>query len=323
MKAFARLGLVAAMLISGAATQAQPGSDYPNKPIKFILPSSPGGGGDMVGRLIGDGLSKRLGQPVIIENNAGASGTIAISQLSKAQPDGYTIGLGTMTSTTLAPTVYPKLPYDPVKDLTTIAGIGTSPIVLLVSNDVPVKNLKEFLDYARKSPNPLQYGSWGLGSTGHFCAEVLSQKTGVKLSHVPYKGSAPVMTAMLSGEIKAAWLDMATGTAAVRSGKIHPVALCSRPTAGFPNVATYKAQGVDFDQWTGWAMFAPPNMPKPILDKLANAVKQTIADPAVSARLLDWGITAEFIPGEQRNADNAKDIQAWRKIAIDAGMKFD
>jgi tripartite-type tricarboxylate transporter receptor subunit TctC len=131
------------------------------------------------------------------------------------------------------------------------------------------------------------------------------------------------MTAMLGGEIKVAWLDMATGTAAVRSGKIHPVALCTRPTASFPDVGTYKAQGVDFDQWTGWAMFAPPNLPKPILEKLAKAVKDTINDPAVSAKLLDWGITAEFIPGDQRNADNAKDIQAWRKIATDAGMKFD
>ena len=322
MNFFSKLGLVA-VLSASAFAHAQTGSDYPNKPIKFILPSSPGGGGDMVGRLIGNNLSKRLGQPVVIENNAGASGTIAIHQLSQSKPDGYTIGLGTMTSTTLAPTVYPKLPYDPDKDLTTIAGIGTSPIMLIVSNDLPIKNLQDFLAYARKSPEPVQFGTWGLGSTGHFCAEVLGQKTGIKLSHVPYKGSAPVMTAMLGGEIKVAWLDMATGTAAVRTGKIRPIAMCTRPTASFPDVGTYKSQGVDFDQWTGWAMFAPPNMPKPILEKLAMAVKDTITDPAVSAKLQDWGITAEFIPGEQRGADNSKDIQAWRKIARDAGMKFD
>lgn len=323
MNGFKQVGAVAIASLLGLGTQVHASGNYPSRPIKFILPSSAGGGGDMVGRLIGEGLARRLGQPVVIDNNAGASGTIAIGQLAKAQPDGYTIGLGTMTSTTLAPTVYPKLTYDPVKDLTTIAGIGTSPIVLLVRNDVPVKNLKDFLEYAKKSPEPVQYGSWGLGSTGHFCAEVLSQKTGIKLSHVPYKGSAPVMTAMLGGEIKAAWLDMATGTAAVRSGKIRPVALCSRPTAAFPNVATYKDQGVDFDQWTGWAMFAPPNLPKPILEKLTRAVQETIADPAVVAKLLDWGVTAEFIPGAQRNADNAKDIQTWRQIAHDAGMKFD
>lgn len=323
MNGFKPVGVIAIASVFALSANVQAGGNYPSRPIKFILPSSAGGGGDMVGRLIGEGLSRRLGQPVVIDNNAGASGTIAIGQLAKAPPDGYTIGLGTMTSTTLAPTVYPKLSYDPVKDLTTIAGIGTSPIVLLVRNDVPVKNLQEFLAYAKKSPEPLQYGSWGLGSTGHFCAEVLSQKAGIKLSHVPYKGSAPVMTAMLGGEIKAAWLDMATGTAAVRSGKIRPVALCSRPTAAFPGVATYKEQGIDFDQWTGWAMFAPPNLPKPILDKLSNAVQQTIADPAVATKLLDWGITAEFIPGTQRNADNAKDIQTWRQIAQDAAMKFD
>ena len=314
----------AALVLGAAALGSAQGADnYPSKPIRFILPSSPGGGGDMVGRLIGDGLAKRLGQPVVIDNNAGASGTIAIHQLSQSKPDGYTIGLGTMTSTTLAPTVYPKLNYDPVKDLTTVAGIGTSPIMLLVTNDVPAKNLTEFLAYARQSAHPVQYGSWGLGSTGNFCAEVLAQKTGIKLSHVPYKGSAPVMTAMMGGEIKVAWLDMATATASVRTGKMRPVALCTRPTASFPDVRTYKQEGVDFDQWTGWAMFAPPNLPKPVLDKLAAAVKQTISDPAVAVKLLDWGITAEFIPGDKRNADNARDIQAWRKIAVDAGMTFD
>jgi len=321
MKFITTLKIFSALMV-GVVAQANAASQYPDKPITFILPSSPGGGGDMVGRLIGEGLSKRLGQPVIIENNAGASGTIAIAKLSRAEPDGYTIGLGTMTSTTLAPIVYPKLAYDPVKDLTTIAGIGTSPIVLMVRNDLPVSNLQEFLDYAKKSPNPVQYGSWGVGSTGNFCAEVLSQKTGIKLSHVPYQGTAPVLNAMLSGEIKVAWLDMATGTTAARTGKIHPVALCTRPTPEFPKVGTYQQQGVDFDQWTGWAMFAPPKLPKPILDKLANAVRETIEDPKISSRLLTWGITAEFIPGEKRNADNAKDITAWRKIAHDAGMKF-
>ena len=321
MKFMNKFGFAAA-LMAGAVGLAHAASDFPNRPITFLLPSAPGGGGDMVGRLIGEGLSKRLGQPVIVENNAGASGTIAIAKLSRSEPDGYTIGLGTMTSTTLAPIVYPKLPYDPVKDLTTIAGIGTSPIVLLVKDDLPVKNLQEFLDYARKSPDPVQYGSWGVGSTGNFCAEVLAQKTGIKLSHVPYQGTSPVLTALLGGEIKVAWLDMATGTTAVRTGKIRPVALCTRPAAAFPRTGTYKDQGVDFDQWTGWAMFAPPKLPKPILDKLAVAVRETINDPKISAKLLDWGITAEFIPGAERNADNAKDIKAWRKIAQDADMKF-
>ena len=320
MKFIGKLGIFAALIV-GATMQANAASDYPDRPITFILPSAPGGGGDMVGRLIGDGLSKHLGKPVIIENNAGASGTIAINKLSRSKPDGYTLGLGTMTATTLAPVIFSHLPYDPVKDLTTVAGFGTSPIVLLVRSELPVKNLQEFLSYARKSADPVQYGSWGVGSTGNFCAEVLAQKAGIKLSHVPYQGTAPEMNAMLSGEIKAAWFDAATGATLVRSGKTRAVALCTRPSAAFPNVGTYKDQGVDFDQWTGWTLFAPPNVPKPIVDKIANALKETIKDPTVAARLLNWGITAEFIPGEQRHADNAKDIAVWRQVAHDAGMK--
>jgi tripartite-type tricarboxylate transporter receptor subunit TctC len=322
-KLFRACILAATTLLGIACAWAQTAGDYPNKPIRMILPSAPGGGGDMVGRLLADNLSKRLNQPFVVENNAGASGTIAINQLSKAKPDGYTIGLGTMTTTTLAPAVYEKLPYDPIKDLTTLARIGTSPIMLLVSNDVPANNLKEFLAYVKKSPDPIQYGTWGLGSTGHFCAEVLAQKTGAKLSHVPYKGSSPVMVAMLGGEIKVAWLDMATGTAAVRSGKVKPLAMCTRRTVNFPDVATYKEQGVDFDQWTGWAVFAPAGVPKAIADKIGVALRDTVKDPAVAAKLQDWGITADFVPGEEQAAINRREVEVWKKVAKDAGMKLE
>jgi tripartite-type tricarboxylate transporter receptor subunit TctC len=322
MKSLLRTCFIAVAILSASAV-AQAADDFPSRPIRIILPSSPGGGGDMVGRLLADNMGKRLHQPLIVENNAGASGTIAINMLAKAKPDGYTIGLGTMTTTTLAPAVYPQLPYDPVEDLTTLGGVGASPIMLVATNDVPVSDLKEFVQYARKSPEPIQFGTWGLGSTGHFCAEVLSQKTGVKLTHVPYKGTAPVLTALLGGEVKVAWLDMATGTTAVRTGKIKPLAMCTSRTANFPNVATYKEQGVDFDQWTGWAMFAPAGVPKPIVDKLAAALRDTVSDPAVAARLLDWGITAQFVPGEQRAADNQRDVEVWKKIAKDANMKLE
>lgn len=314
---------IAVACLAAAGAHAQTSADYPNRPIRIILPSAPGGGGDMVGRLLSDGLSKRLHQTMVVENNPAASGTIAIHQLSQAKPDGYTIGLGTMTTTTLAPAVNPKLPYDPLKDLTTLARIGTSPIILLATQDVPASNLKELLALAKASPVPLQYGTWGLGSTGHFCAEVLAQKAGVKLSHVPYKGSAPVMMGMLGGEIKLAWLDMATGTTAVKTGKIKPLAMCTRRTANFPNVATYKEQGVDFDQWTGWAVFAPAGVPKPIVDRIGEALRETVRDPAVAAKLLEWGITPDFVPGEEQAAINRREVEVWKKVAKDADMKLE
>ena len=321
MKSLAVLAIsIAAVAVSGAARAE---SDYPNRPIKMILPSAPGGGGDLFGRVLAENMRKILGQPIVVENNAGASGTIAINQISKSKPDGYTFGLGTMTTTTLAPAVFEKLPYDPIKDLTTIARVGTSPIILVATSDFPANTLKEFVAAAKASKEPLMYGTWGIGSTGNFCAEILAQKAGVKLTHVPYKGTAPVVAALLGGEIKVAWLDMATGTTAVGTGKIKPIGMCTRRTSNFPDVATYKEQGIDFDQWTGWAVFGPPGMPKEIVEKLGAALRQTVEDPAVSAKMIGWGITPDYVSGPQQAEINAREIEVWKKIAKDASIKSD
>ncbi|SDD71885.1 Tripartite-type tricarboxylate transporter, receptor component TctC [Cupriavidus sp. YR651] len=301
----------------------QPTGDYPTRPVKLIVPSAAGGGADAFGRLLGDQLSKRLKQPFVVENIAGAAGTIAIGQLAHARPDGYTIALGTMTTTTLAPAVYHQLPYDPVKGLTTLARVGTSPIILVATTDLPANNLKELIELAKRSQKPIQFGTWGQGSTGHFCAEVLAQKAGIKLDHIPFKGGAAVMTAMMGDVIKVGWLDIGSGTAAVKTGKIKPLAMCTRRTANFPNVATYKEQGVDFDQWTGWAMYAPAGVPKPIVDKIAAALKDTLQDPSVMAKMNDWGITPDYLGGAEQAAVNVREIEVWKRVAREANITLD
>lgn len=306
-----------------ATTMAQPGTDYPSRPVRMLTPTSAGGGGDAFARLLSEQLGKRLGQSFVVENNAGAAGTIAISQLAHARPDGYTIGLGTMTTTTLAPAVYKTLPYDPVKDLTIIARIGTSPIVLVTTKDFPANDLKSFIAQAKAGGKPIQFGSWGLGSTGHFCAEVLAQKTGVRLDHIPFKGSSPVVTALLGGVVKVAWLDIGSSTAAVKTGKIKALAMCTRRSPSFPNVPTYKEQGVDFDQWTGWTMLGPAGMPRAVADKLGQALQATLNDPVVKEKMLVWGITPDFLPGPEQAAINARDIEVWKKIARDANISLD
>lgn len=322
MKTFAALTMLAALVTAPLST-AHAEDAYPNKPIRLIVPTAPGGGGDVFARILADQVGRRLKQPLVVENNAGAAGTIAIGQLARATPDGYTIGLGTMTSTTLAPAVYRNLPYDPIKDLTTIARVGTSPIILVATKDFPANNLKELVEVAKKSAAPLQFGTWGLGSTGHFCAEVLAQKTGIKLDHIPFKGTSPVVTAMLGGVVKVGFLDIGSGTSAVKTGKIKALAMCTRRTANFPNVATYKEQGVDFDQWTGWAMFAPAGLPRPIVDKLTAAVRDALKDPAVTSKMADLGITPDFVTGSEQAKVNAQDVHVWKRIAQDADIKLD
>jgi tripartite-type tricarboxylate transporter receptor subunit TctC len=314
MNKFLRTALLAIAAASPLA-QAQSAADYPNHPVRIIYPGAAGGGGDAFIRMLSEHLERRLGQPFIVENNASASGTVAIGQVARAKPDGYTITLGTMSSTTLAPAVFKDLPYDPVKDLTTLARIGTSPIIMVATTDFPANDIKEFVALAQKSPEPIQYGTWGMGSTGHFCAEVLAQKTGVKLQHIPFKGSSPVVVALMAGTIHVGWLDIGSGTAAVKTGKVKALGMCTSRTANFPNVGTYKEQGVDFNQWTGWAMFAPAGVPKPIVDKLGNTLKEILQEPSVRNRMLSWGITPDFVPGEEQAAINAREIKVWKKIA--------
>jgi tripartite-type tricarboxylate transporter receptor subunit TctC len=321
MNMFVKTAFVAGAMAAALGAAAQPATDYPTKPVRIIYPGAAGGGGDAFIRMLAEHLQKRLGQPFVVENNAAASGTVAISQVAQAKPDGYTITLGTMSSTTLAPSVFKNLPYDPIKSLTTLARVGTSPIIMVATKDFPANDLKEFIAYAKKSDKPIQYGTWGLGSTGHFCGEIVSQKTGIKLEHIPYKGSAPVMTDLLGGQIQVGWLDIGTGTAAVKTGKVKALAMCTRRTENFPGVATYKEQGVDFDQWTGWAMFAPAGVPKPVVDKLGAALKEILQEPDVKAKMLAWGITPDYVPGEEQAAINAKEIQVWKQIA--AGLKLE
>lgn len=317
----ANLLVAAALASTTALVQAQSATDYPSRPVRIIYPGAAGGGGDAFIRMLADHLQRRLGQTFVVENNAAASGTVAISQVAQAKPDGYTITLGTMSSTTLAPAVFKNLPYDPVKGLTTLARVGTSPIILVAVKDYPANNLREFVAHAKASAKPVQYGSWGLGSTGHFCGEIVAQKTGVKLDHIPYKGSAPVVTDLLGGQIQVGLLDIGSGTAAVKTGKVKALAMCTRRTANFPDVATYKEQGVDFDQWTGWAMFAPAGVPKPIVDKLGATLREILKEPEVSSKMLGWGITPDFLPGEEQAAINARDVLVWKQIA--AGLKLE
>lgn len=313
--------LIAAVLTATALTAQAQATDYPQKPIKMLLPFAAGGGGDALGRLLADRMSKRLQQPLIVENKPGAAGTLGAHSASMAAPDGYTISIGGMSTHLLAPAIYPKLPYDPIKSFVPVGRIGTSSILMVATNDYPANNLKEFLALAKAKPGTLQYASWGQGSTGHFCAEVLAQKTGVKLVHVPYKGAAQIMTDMLGGHIPVGFVDMATGTPFVKEGKLKALAVCTQRSPSVPAVASYKEQGVDFDQLLSWVMYLPAGTPQPIVDKVAGALKEALAEKDVAAKMLGLGITADFQDGRSQAADNARDIPMWKKIAAEANIK--
>ena len=308
------------LALASVMVPAQAEDDYPSKKIRMLLPYAAGGGGDVIGRLLADGMGKRLGQTIFIENRTGAAGTIGTQQVAAAAADGYTITIGGMTTHVLAPAVYPSLPYDPIKDFTTLGRIGTSSILLVATNDFAASDIGSLTKMA-KSGAPILYGTWGVGSTGQFCGEILSQQAGIKFEHVPFNGIAKIANDMLGGHIKLAMMDMATATPLVQGGKLKALAACGERSPSLPEVASYKEQGIAFERSLGWAMYAPAGLAGPVARKLSDALKEALEDPELAQKLLALGVTASFLPGDQQRDINARDIEAWKKVAKEAGIE--
>lgn len=313
---------VAVLLMTGVSN-AQEGANYPTKPIRMILPITAGSGSDVLGRLMAEELTKRLGQNVVVENIPAAAGTVGINQLAKSRPDGYTIGLGSAATILVAPVVRANVPYDPVADLVPIGRIGDVSAVLVVTNDFPANNLQEFLEVTKQSQNLLQYASPGLGSTPHICAELLVQDKDARLKHIPYAGTGASVTAIIAGELQIAFIDTATLAGVIETAKIKPLALCARPTPAFPDVKTYKEQGVDFDQWTGWAIYAPAGIPEFVVEKISAALKEIVEEPTIAKRLLDLGVAPNFVSGAEQLETTKHDIEVLKAIVQEAGIRVE
>jgi tripartite-type tricarboxylate transporter receptor subunit TctC len=307
--------VIAVLALTSLSAYAQ--ADYPSKPIRFVLVSSAGSGGDVLARLLAKKMSSLINGTFVIENKPGASGILATDSVAKAPPDGYTILLGSYTGNVLLPSINPKLPYDSVNDFAPLGQIGTAPILLVVANEVPANNLQELVSLSHKAG--LQYGTWGIGSTGHFCAELLKQRTSADMDHIPYKSSSQLANDIMGGHIKIAFFDMATGSPLVKSGGAKAIASCTTRSPSLPGVASYEDEGIHLPgrhiSPPRWVAYAPVRTPKPIVAKLSAALKAAVEMPDVAARLLDMGVTPAFVDGDEVRKMNQDDIDAWKDIA--------
>ncbi|SCK35253.1 Tripartite-type tricarboxylate transporter, receptor component TctC [Variovorax sp. HW608] len=278
------LATIVASMTAGApfAARAQQGT-YPNRPIRIIVPWAAGGGGDVLVRAITPSLAQRLGQAVIVDNRPGAIGTIGSQIAAHSLPDGYTLVYGTADSHSIAPHILKTRPYDSKKDFVAIAPIGFTPLTLIVHASSPAKTFEQFLRIARNAKQPPTFGSWGQGSSGHITMEALKQATHVNLLHIPYNGTAPLITAQLAGQVDCAIVPVLVAEQYVQAGTVRMLAVTARERLpSQPNVPIMKELGVDIDMGPWLGFLGPAGLPPDIVQKLSTAITASIAEPQVA-----------------------------------------
>ena len=270
-----------AALLAATPLAALAQADYPNRPIKLIVGFAPGGSTDIVGRIVAQKLSEKLGQNVIVDNKAGAGGTIGADATAKAAPDGYTLTLGTTSTHAIAAGAYSKLPYNPVSDFAPISLVAITPYLLVVNPSVKANNLAEFVSLAKAQDGKMNYASAGNGTATHLAMEMLKDAAKVDLLHIPYKGNAPADVAILGGEVQAVFGSMPALLQNTRAGKVRPLAVgTAKRSPALPDVPSVAEQGYPGFEAALWlGIMAPANTPKPIVDKLHKAITEIVAAP--------------------------------------------
>lgn len=317
----AALALVAAPLLAGSAL-AQPAA-YPDKMVKLVVPFPPGGPTDTASRIIGEKLRERLKQTVLVENRPGASGSIAAIQVSKAAADGYTLMM-LATPTLLAPHLYKKAGYDTVKSFTPVATVYDLPIVIVVNPKMlpEVTDLKSLIANAKAQKTPLNYTSSGVGSFGHLSMELLKQLAGFNMQHVPYKGGVPAITDTLGGQVPVMYADLVAALPHIQAGTLRAIAVGSpQRVTMLPEVKTIAEQGTkgyDAVSWGG--LLAPVGTPKAVVDRIANEVKQILAEKEVQEKLLNAGAIAHFQDPAQMGQRIEQDYTRWGQLIREKGI---
>ncbi|MFC4276210.1 Bug family tripartite tricarboxylate transporter substrate binding protein [Achromobacter aloeverae] len=320
---FAAAGIAAACC---AAVPASAADAYPSRPITLVAPFPPGGATDVVARVLAQGLTRQLGQTVIVENRAGAGTVIGASYVARAAPDGYTLLTSSGTTFTINPVVRPDLPYDPIKSFQPIGIVARTGLILIANPKVPVHDIASFLAYARDPAHPsTPYGSFGSGTTANFVGEAFAAAAGIKLTHVPYKGSSPAMADLIGGQIPFAVDTVAAALPQIKSGKIKAVAVSAPRRSSFlPDVPTFADQGYPGIAMDTWLMVAAPHgLPADIRTRLEKALAAVVADPEARKSLEAQGFEVGFQDAAAGSDLIAKELPRMREIARQANIKVE
>jgi len=315
-----RASLLLALLLSATLAWAQ----FPSRPLTIIVPIPPGGAPDIAARVIADKLGQTLGQPVVVENRVGANGNIASEMVAKAAPDGYTLGLLADSQITINPHLYKKMPIDTLKDLVPVTPVAVNQFVLTVNPSLPVRTFPEFIEYAKKADPPLAYASGGNGSQHHLTMEMLKQRTGIKLLHVPYKGGAPAAAATVAGETAAVWSG-SSNAAQIKAGRLRPLAVSGAHRSPlYPDLPTISEFYPGFENSIWLGLFGPAGIPEATLAKLRAELKRVLESPDVKQKMnAAGGLDPYFARPEEFAALIQRDYEKYAKVVKDIGLKVD
>jgi tripartite-type tricarboxylate transporter receptor subunit TctC len=325
MKNITSLVLAIASLMASPLVGAQSAAQsFPNKPIRFVVPFPPGGGNDILARALAPKMSEILGQQVVIDNRAGAGGNIGADYVAKSPPDGYTIVIAS-NQVTMNPWIYSKLPFDIAKDFSPVAQIASVPMLLAINPEVPAKNLKEFIALAKAKPGSLNYSTPGLGTPQHIAFEVFNFDAGVKVTHVPYKGTSPSIVDLIGGQVQATIGTMASLEQHVKTGKVRAIAVSTpQRSPTMPDVPTIEEGGLKGYNVPLWySVLAPANTPKEIVAKISASIRDALRDPQTKAQLAKQGFVESYLDPAQMTALIKQDLTYWQKAIKNIGLKLD